>query len=90
MMEMPRATGHGPATNFEVRQQLCGSRAQVAMVEGVVDNPRRRHLLFSRSLRVGAGSSDDGRQTNALSDVRNACGCGEIGRCLVNLITPQV
>ena len=56
----------------------------------MVDSQRRGYILFSRSLRVGAGSFDDGRQTNALSGVRKACGCGEIGRCLVNFISAQV
>jgi hypothetical protein len=36
------------------------------MVEAIVDSRSGGHLLFSRSLRVGAGSFDDDRQTNAL------------------------
>jgi hypothetical protein len=60
------------------------------MVEAVVDNQRRGYILFSRSLRVGAGSFDDGRQTNALSGVRKTCGCGEIGKCLVKFMAAHV
>jgi hypothetical protein len=36
------------------------------MVEAIVNSRSREHLLFSRSLRVGAGSFDDDRQINAL------------------------